>query len=40
LSNGETEIALTVKGGQMAPVKFFADTDSPVEPYYIRLMVR
>ncbi len=35
LSNGETELALTVKGGQMAPVKFFADTDSPVEPYYI-----
>ncbi len=35
LSNGETEIALTVKGGQMAPVKFFADTDKPVEPYYI-----
>ena len=35
LSNGETEVALTVKDGQMAPVKFFADTDRPVEPYYI-----
>jgi hypothetical protein len=35
LSNGETEIALTVKGGHMAPVKFFTDTDNPVEPYYI-----
>lgn len=35
ISNGETELALTVKGGQMAPVRFFSDTDAPVEPYYI-----
>ncbi len=35
LSNGETELALTVNGGHMAPVKFFADTDTPVEPYYM-----
>ena len=35
LRNGETEISLTVKGGHMAPVKFFSDTDTPVEPYYI-----
>lgn len=35
IGNGETELALTVKGGQMAPVKFFANSDSPVEPYYI-----
>ncbi len=35
LSNGETEIALTVTGGQMAPVRFFADSENPVEPYYI-----
>ena len=35
LSNGETELSLTVAGGQMAPVRFFADSDSPVEPYYV-----
>ena len=35
LGNGEIELALTVKGGHMAPVTFFADTDMPVEPYYV-----
>ena len=35
LSNGETDLAVTVRGGHMAPVRFFADTDSPVEPYYV-----
>jgi len=35
LSNGETELALTVNGGHMAPVKFFAESDTPIEPYYV-----
>jgi hypothetical protein len=35
LSNGETEVCFTVKGGHMAPVKFFADSEKPVEPYFI-----
>jgi len=35
LSNGETELSVTELGGHMAPVRFFADTDSLVEPYYI-----
>jgi len=35
LGNGEIELALTVRGGQMAPVRFFADSESPVEPYYV-----
>lgn len=35
LSNGEVAINLTVVGGQMAPVTFYADTENPVEPYYV-----
>ena len=35
LKNGETELSVTVEGGHMAPVRFFADTDAPLEPYYI-----
>ena len=34
-SNGETQISLTLDGGQMAPVTFFAGTSTGVEPYYI-----
>ena len=35
LSTAEIELDLTVRGGHMAPVRFFANSDSPVEPYYI-----
>ena len=35
LGNGETEVSVTELGGHMAPVRFFADSGHPVEPYYI-----
>lgn len=35
LSNGQVELAITQLGGHMAPVKFYRDTDQPVEPYHI-----
>lgn len=35
LSNGGTDLSITVNGGHMAPVRFFTDSDNPVEPYYI-----
>lgn len=34
-SNGNIEAAVTQKGGHMAPVYFYRDTKSPVQPYYI-----
>ena len=35
LSNGQVSLAVTELGGHMAPVKFYGDTKSPIEPYYI-----
>ena len=35
LKGGDTEMFLTKHGGQHAPVTFFADSDAPVQPYYI-----
>ncbi len=35
LKNGNTEAALTRLGGHMAPVRFYTDTETPVEPYYV-----
>jgi hypothetical protein len=34
-STKEVEVAVTQRGGQMAPVTFFRDTARPVQPYYI-----
>jgi hypothetical protein len=31
----QVELAVTERGGQMAPVMFFRDTADPVQPYYI-----
>lgn len=31
----EVELAVTVRGGHMAPVTFFRDSAQPVQPYYI-----
>ncbi len=35
ISSGKVELALTKIGGHTAPVYFFRDTDTPVQPYYI-----
>lgn len=35
LRSRTVELAITRLGGHMAPVKFFCDTNSPVQPYYI-----
>lgn len=35
LKSAQVSLAVTELGGHMAPVKFFADSDQPVEPYYI-----
>lgn len=35
LANDQVQLTVTEIGGHMAPVKFFADSKSPVEPYYI-----
>jgi len=35
LNNGDIEMFITKQGGQHAPVTFFANTDKPVQPYYI-----
>jgi hypothetical protein len=35
LANGQVELAVTEKGGHMAPVFFFRDTDKPLQPYYV-----
>jgi len=34
-SNDQVEVALTQYGGMMAPVQFYKDSNSPVQPYYI-----
>lgn len=35
LENKNIKLCLTEKGGHMAPVVFFKDTDNPIEPFYI-----
>lgn len=35
IENRTIELALTQRGGMMAPVNFYRDTDEPVQPYYI-----
>lgn len=35
VSNGAVELSVTVLGGHMAPVTFYADTNKPVQPYHI-----
>ena len=35
VENDEVRIALSVKGGHMAPVTFFRKSGSPLQPYYI-----
>jgi hypothetical protein len=35
LESREVEVAVTERGGQMAPVFFFRDTRTPVQPYYV-----
>ena len=35
VDNGTVELSVTVLGGHMAPVTFYADTKKPVQPYHI-----
>lgn len=35
VANRKLEIAVTERGGQMAPVSFFRDSSEPVQPYYL-----
>ncbi len=35
LSTADVEVAVTRRGGHMAPVTFFRNTDRPVRPYYV-----
>src|SRR3954471_279357 len=35
ISTPQVELAVTERGGQMAPVTFFRDTPKPVQPYHI-----
>ena len=35
MGNDTVELAVSQKGGQMAPVNFYAKTKKPVQPYYI-----
>lgn len=35
LKNSGTEVFVTENGGHMAPVKFYADSSSPIQPYYV-----
>jgi hypothetical protein len=35
IENDVVRIAITLKGGQMAPVTFFRKSQAPVEPYYV-----
>jgi hypothetical protein len=35
IENDEVRLALTLNGGHMAPVTFFRNSGTPVEPYYI-----
>jgi len=34
VATAQVELALTVRGGHMAPVQFFRDSDRPVQPYW------
>jgi len=34
-ANGQVEVAVTERGGHMAPVSFFRDSKQPVQPYYL-----
>jgi hypothetical protein len=35
VSTQQVEVSVTEQGGHMAPVKFFRDTNTPVQPYHI-----
>ena len=35
VSNPHIELTVTKRGGQMAPVTFFRDSDKPIQPYYV-----
>jgi hypothetical protein len=35
IENNEVQVALTIRGGHMAPVTFFRNSAEPVRPYYI-----
>ena len=35
LANKDVEVAVTTRGGHMAPVTFFRSSDKPVQPYYV-----
>jgi len=35
MENDQVELAVTMRGGHMAPVTFFRDSPAPVQPYYI-----
>ena len=35
LANDQVRLSVTEIGGHMAPVKFFTDSKTPIEPYYI-----
>ena len=35
ISNSQVEVIVTRRGGMMAPVTFFRDAGSPIQPYYI-----
>jgi hypothetical protein len=35
VANRQVELAMTERGGHMAPVVFFRDTADPVQPYYV-----
>ncbi len=35
LANDQVRLSVTETGGHMAPVKFYADSKTPIEPYYI-----
>jgi len=35
IANAQVELAVTERGGQMAPVSFFRDSAEPVQPYYV-----
>ena len=35
IATKQVEVAITRRGGHMAPVTFFRDSDHPVQPYHI-----
>ncbi len=35
MANPQVEVAVTERGGHMAPVSFFRDSEDPVQPYYV-----